>query len=153
MPKETLAIWAYSFKNIPLLYQVRPQLIKLDDNDIIVKIPLRFGTRNHLKTMYFGALAIGADLTAGALAFFLIRKSKKKVSLLFKDVKGEFLKRIEGDAYFYSSQGQQISAMVEKTLATGERVEEKILMEVKVPDKLGDEVAARFEMTLSLKAT
>ena len=45
---------------IPLIGYVRPRLVNLDDNVAVVKIKLRRRTRNHLHSMYFGALAIGA---------------------------------------------------------------------------------------------
>ena len=35
--------------------------------------------------MYLGALTIGADITSGYFAFDLLKKKKKKISLIFKD--------------------------------------------------------------------
>ena len=150
-PKETLAVWAFSIFKVPMILSIRPRIVKLDDKELIIRVPLRRATKNHLNSMYFGALCIGADVAGGMMALFLINESKKKISLVFKDMQAEFLKRVEGDAYFICSAGEKIRALIDRAANSTERVEEKIPMVVKVPDKLGDEIAAKFVLTLSLK--
>jgi len=148
---ETLAVRLWALKNVFLLYFVKPSIIEVSERRCEVRIPLNWRTRNHLKSMYFGALCMGADIAGGLIAFHLMRKAKAKVSFVFKDVRGEFLKRPEGDVHFSCEDGALIGELMQRTLATGEREEAKVEVVARVPKKLGDEPVARFELTLSLK--
>jgi acyl-coenzyme A thioesterase PaaI-like protein len=141
----------FGFIKIPLLFFVRPSVIELSDNTAVVKVPLRRRTRNHLRSMYFGALAIGADCAAGLMAMKQIQSSSQNISLIFKSVDAEFLKRAEGDVYFTCDQGRKISNLVAAAEASTERVESPVHVTAKVPDKFGEEPIARFTLVLSLK--
>jgi|TARA_B110000116_G_scaffold72851_1_gene63121 hypothetical protein len=100
--------------------------------------------------MYFGALAVGADVTGGFLAMDPIKESGRQIQLIFKDFKADFLKRPEGDVHFYCNDGLAIRELVEKTVETGERHNYKMNIDAIVPS-LSMDVVARFELTLSLK--
>ena len=65
--------------------------------------------------MYFGVLAVGADLAGGALAVYLADKRKLKTSLAFKAVSGQFLKRPEHDVVFTCNDGLAITTMIVET--------------------------------------
>jgi len=62
--------------------------------------------------MYFGVLAVGADVTGGFLAMRYIQASTSKIALIFKDFKAEFLKRAEGDVHFVCEDGIAIQNSV-----------------------------------------
>jgi len=81
----------------------------------------------------------------------LIRNSAKNVSLIFKRMEAEFLKRAEGDVYFICDQGLDISSLVTAAVHSTKRVELPVNVVAIVPDKLGDEPIARFTLVLSLK--
>jgi len=147
----TAALRAYGMAQIPLIWYVRPSVVELSETRCVVRIPYRRRNKNHLGTMYLGVLGIGADVAGGVMAMRRIQQSGRRVDLLFKDMKAEFLKRIEGDAYFTCGDGQGIAAAVAKTVQSGERVNFPMEIVVTVPDRLGDEPAARFTLTLSLK--
>ncbi len=90
--KEIKATWfirLFGLKKVPLIFYCRPSVIKLTDETTIIKIPFKRRNRNHLRSMYFGSLAVGADVAGGVLAMDLIRKSGRNVSLVFKDFKAE----------------------------------------------------------------
>ena len=55
---------------IPMLGYTAPKLIELNNNKAKVKIKLKRRTKNHLNSMYFGALAVGADVAGGIHAFY-----------------------------------------------------------------------------------
>lgn len=150
--KETLALRAFGLTKIPLIFLVNPTVLKLNDRECEVKIPLNRLTRNHLGSMYFGTLAIGADCASGLLAMSQIRKTGEKISLVFKDFKAEFLARPEGDVHFRCEDGKRVAKMIKETLKTGERVSETLDLIATCPKKLGDEPVAKFKLTLSLKA-
>jgi acyl-coenzyme A thioesterase PaaI-like protein len=147
----TLFVRYFGFMKIPLLYYVRPSVLELSNENVIVKIPLRRRTQNHLKSMYFGALAIGADLAGGLIAMKLIRESRQPVSLIFKYLNANFLKRAEGDVYFTCTKGREIAELVKSALDSEERVEMPVEVIATVPALLGDEPVAKFTLGLSLK--
>lgn len=141
----------FGLKYIPLLFFVTPRIQSWDDTSFTVVIPLSKRSRNHLKSMYFGALAIGADLAGGFVAMEEIRQTKTKVALIFKDFEAQFLKRAEGDVHFVCEQNKEIKALVAQAIASGERVEMPVHVKALVPSKMGQEPVATFKLTLSLK--
>ena len=147
----TLTLRFFSLIKIPLILFVRPSVIELSKERVVIKIPLRRRTKNHLSSMYFGALAIGADCAGGLIAMELIRASSQNISLVFKTFTAEFLKRAEGDVYFTCDEGHAISDLVTAAVASTERVEAPVNVIATVPDKLGDEPVAKFTLILSLK--
>jgi acyl-coenzyme A thioesterase PaaI-like protein len=136
---------------IPVLLFLGPRVDELDEAGCAVSIPLSYRARNHLGSMYFGALCAGADLAAGLNAARLIFSRHRKVKLVFADVKAEFLKRADGDVVFRTTQGPEVRAAVEQADATGERVTIPVEVVATVPRKYGEEPVARFTMGLSLK--
>ncbi|MCB0377702.1 MAG: DUF4442 domain-containing protein [Bdellovibrionales bacterium] len=132
---------------IPLLFATGCKIEKLDDDVCVVKMPFRKLNKNHLGSMYFGALSIGADACIGIFAQAKIVKSGEKLSLIFKDFKVDFLKRAEGPTRFVCDEGKLIDKTIEEALATGERVSKSIPGYAMV----GDQVVAEFVLTLSLK--
>ena len=149
--QATLLLRYFGFFKIPLLFFVKPTVIEMSDHRVVVRIPLRRRTRNHLRSMYFGALAIGADCAAGLAAMRQIRKSSQNISLIFKSLDAEFLKRAEGDVYFTCDQVREISKLVADAIQSTERVEYPVHVTAKVPDKFGEDPIARFTLVLSLK--
>ena len=95
----------FGLLKVPLIWLCRPKVIEHTDERIEVVIRLRRRTKNHLGSMYFGALAIGADITGGFLAMDPIKESGRQIQLIFKDFKADFLKRPEGDVHFYCNDG------------------------------------------------
>lgn len=151
--KDTVMLRSFGLLQIPMLFFISPTVVELDDERCVVKIRLRRRTRNHLKSMYFGVLAAGADCAGGLMAMRLIQGAtgKGKASLLFKDFHAEFLKRAEGDVLFTCTQGAEIQAMVAQALESGERQNLKVHVVATVPSKLGEEPVAKFILTLSIK--
>ena len=135
---------------IPMLRFVAPKLLAIDDEKVRVKIRLRRRTKNHLNSMYFAALAVGADVTGGIQVFYFAEQMGKKVSFAFKGMNAQFLKRAETDTYFESLEGHKVKAAFEKSLSTGERVNETISV---VAKNTNDEVVATFDMIISLKVS
>ena len=147
----SIALRHFGFFKIPLLFFVKPRVIELSDDTVVVKIPLRRRTRNHLGSMYFGALTIGADCAAGLIAMKRIKESQQSISLIFKSLKAEFLKRAEGDVYFICNQGRKISDLVAAAEASDQRVESPVDVIATVPDQFQQDPVARFTLILSLK--
>lgn len=150
--KETVMLRSFGLLKIPMLFFISPSVVELSDEKCIVKVPLSRRTMNHLRSMYFGALAAGADCAGGLIAMRLIQtEGEGKVSLIFKDFHAEFLKRAEGDVFFTCTQGEEVQALVRKAIETGERENLAVRVTATVPSKFGDEPVAQFTLTLSLK--
>ena len=150
LTKYNLYLKFFGLTKIPLLWFCRPKIIHLDEKSVEIKIPLKRRTKNHLGSMYFGALSVGADITGGFLAMICIQNSKRKVALIFKDFKADFLKRAEGDVHFRCNQGSDIIRLVEKTIDSGQRENMIVNIDAYVPS-ISDDIVANFELTLSLK--
>lgn len=154
LSKELKATWfirSFGFTKVPLIYYCRPSVIKLTKESAVINIPFKRRNRNHLKSMYFGTLAVGADVVGGVLAMYLIQKSNRKISLVFKDFKAEFLKRPEGDTHFTCNDGAAVQELLNQAIKTGERVNFPLKITATVPTISGDEPVAEFILTLSLK--
>ena len=144
-------LWLFSFFKIPLIGYVRPKLVSIDAQKAVFKIKLQRKTRNHLGSMYFGSLAIGADLAGGFHAFYLSDKMNKNVSLVFKNFSADFLKRPDSDVYFVSEDGNLVQQMLEETIASKERVTKSIKIDAYINYLSNPEKVAEFKLGLSLK--
>ncbi len=149
--KETLLLRAFGLFKIPLIFFVGPSVVNLNDKECEVVIPLNRRTRNHLNSMYFGTLAIGADCAGGLMAMQAIKKSGKKISMVFKDFKADFLKRPEADVHFICKDGAKTQKQVKQVIQSGERVSQIVHIIATTPKISGDEPVAKFELNLSLK--
>ena len=150
--KETLGLRIFGWLKIPLLAAVRPSVVELSEDRCVVRLPLCRRTRNHLGSMYFGALAIGADCAGGLLAMDQIKRSGGKVALVFKSFQATFLKRPEADVYFICEDGPAIRDQVRRALESESRITEPMAIRaaVKLADGTFDPVA-EFQLELSLK--
>lgn len=149
--KGTAYLRAFGLFKVPMLLFVSPKVEELTDDRCVIRLPLNYRTKNHWGTMYFGALAAGADCAGGLMAMHLIRQKGNQLSLIFKDFHAEFLKRPEGDVFFTCENGTEVRELVNRALESGEREESKVIVVATVPSKLGNEPVARFTLTLSLK--
>lgn len=151
--KETAVLRAFGLFKIPMLFFIRPVVEEINDERCVVRVPLSRRTKNHLGSMYFGALAAGADCAAGLIAMRRIMESGNQVALIFKDFHADYAKRAEGDVLFTSTQGREVSDLVKRAMDTGERVDMPVRVVATVPALSGDEPVATFTLTLSLKRT
>ena len=98
--------------------------------------------------MYFGALAIGADIAGGIHVFYFSEILNKKISFSFKGMNAEFIKRAESDVYFSINEGKIIQEAIEESSKTGERINKRIQV---IATNSDEEIVSRFEMITSLK--
>jgi len=149
--KATWFIRYFGLSKVPLIFYCRPSVIELTEETAVIKIPFKRRNKNHLNSMYFGALAVGADVAGGILAMELIRKSGRKISLIFKNFRAEFLKRPEGNTHFACNEGKAIKTLIDEVKRTGERQIIPLKITATVPEISGNEPVAEFVLTLSLK--
>lgn len=149
--KANLYLSLFGFFKVPLIWWCRPKILHLDERKVEVRIPLKKKTKNHLNSMYFGVLAVGADVAGGFMAMSKAESRGEKISLAFKAVEGKFLKRPEADVHFVCEDGPLIDAMLDETCRSGARVNQAVKITAVCPTLHGDEPMAEFLLTLSLK--
>ena len=148
--QASLGLRMFGLTRIPMMFYVRPSVTEISNERVVVRIPLIRRTGNHLGSMYFGALSVGADCSVGALAMHLIKQQPENISLIFRNFSAEFHKRAEGDVDFCCNQGNEISHLVARAAASDQRVEMMVHVIASVPDQ-GDDPVATFRLTLSMK--
>lgn len=148
--KLTWMVKLFGLSKVPMIYYCKPKVIQFNNELLEIKIPLNRRTQNHLNSMYFGALAVGADVTGGFLALPAIQKSKRKINLLFKDFNAKFLKRAEADVHFICQDGIAVKNLVQQAIATKERQNYTLKIIAKTPS-ISDDIVAEFDLTLSIK--
>lgn len=148
---ETARLRLWALAKIPMIAWVRPKVVALSDARCELRVPLSRRTRNHLGSMYFGALCTGADAAAALAGLKASQALGNRIAFVFKDVHGEFFKRPEADVHFSCTQGREIRELLEKASASGERENLPVHVVATVPTLFGEEPVARFTLTLSVK--
>lgn len=150
----TAQLYTLAATKIPMILWLTPRLLAISSHEARIRIPLNYRSKNHLGSLYFGALCVGADLAGGLLAFRLIAQQKKHsgvaMNLVFKNFSCDFLKRPDFDTVFICSDGAKIQKCIDRCLAIGGRHECLIKVSAYTEDNLQLPVAD-FQLTLSIK--
>lgn len=149
--KLNLILWVFGTRDVPLIGTSGGRIVEFEGDRCVVRVPLNRRNKNHLGSMYFGALCIGADTAGGLVALQENRRHGNAVNFIFKDFRAEFLKRPEDDTHFTCTDGATVRAGFDEALRTGERVNVPLNITATTPAKFGDEPVAQFHLTLSLK--
>lgn len=149
--RETFYLRMFGLTKIPLLFLTSPKVLQLNDSRCAVQIPLNRLTKNHLGSMYFGVLSMGADCAGGMLGMHHIRKSGKKINLVFKDFRAEFLRRPEEAVIFTCDDGPAIKDLVASVIQTGERQTLPLNISAWLASTPNTNPIAKFTLSLSLK--
>ncbi len=148
--KLTALINGYSLLKIPLLAFVLPRVIESSELRSVVEVRLGARTRNHLRVMYFGALAIGAELSVALRAIQAIRASGKRIDFIFKDFKCEFLKRADEHVHFSCDAGAEVTALIEEAAQIGDRISRTFTGKAYLANR-PNEVVMTYALTLSVR--
>lgn len=148
--KMTAVVNGISLLKLPLLAFISPRILKCSEDQSIVKVGLGYRTRNHLGVMYFGALAMGAELSIAVKAVQEIQRSGKRIDFIFKDFKCTFGKRADGDVHFICDDAGKVAQLIRDAANSPERLEGKYTGRAIVPGKSEDAVMT-YELTLSVR--
>lgn len=141
-------IFWLGFWKIPMLHYTRPKLLLIDEEHIILKIKLRRRTKNHLRSMYFGALCVGADIGAGVFTLYHADLQKLKISFAFKSMSVQFVQRAESHVRFICKDGDKLKRMIADCKETGKRQNQVVAVEAL---NESNELVATFMMEASAK--
>jgi acyl-coenzyme A thioesterase PaaI-like protein len=148
--KLTALINAYSMVQIPLLGFITPRVVESTASKSVIRVRLDRRTRNHLGVMYFGALAMGAELSIALKAITEIAESGQKIDFIFKDFSADFLKRADGHVHFVCGQAKGVADLIRKASKSSERLEKKFSGYAIVPAN-GNEPVMKYTLTLSVR--
>lgn len=151
LKKMNRMLFWFSLKHIPLLFFCGPKIIVCNEKTLQVKIKLNWLTKNHLNSMYFGTLSIGADISAGFGAFYLINQKKYKINIIFKDFSASFLKRAHENVVFVCNQLKDIENLIEKANKSAERQHLPVKITAYEQSEINHNPVATFSLTLSVK--
>lgn len=144
-------LWVFGRFKVPVIGYLRPRLVEINDQRVVVCIPLRRRSKNHLNSLYFGAFAAGADIAGGLHGYWHAQKAPGRLSLAFKRFEAEFLRRAEADVYFVSECGETVREMIGESVTRGERVNRPLAVTAFVNYPQNPEVVARFMVELSVR--
>jgi len=130
---------------------VSPRVIRCDRSGTEIVVPLNFRTKNHLGSVYFGALAVGADVAGGLFVMNRIRKESLPVSLVFSDFQAKFLKRPTADVHFKTMPGDDLGAFLDEVLRSDQRMTKAVALQAFCPTVDPHEIVGEFSIGLSLK--
>lgn len=152
LTRARLMLWIFGQLKVPMIGYVKPKILQISEQELLVKIHYRRRTKNHLNSMYFGVLAVGADVTGGLLAVYFANAMREKISLVFKSFHADFIKRPETDVYFVCQQGEKIKNMILQAKKSQERVNEMIKIDgyTNYQSENAEKVVT-FDLELSIK--
>jgi len=139
----------YLWARLPLAACAGLSLQRLDETACTVTLPGGWRTQNPFRSMYFAAQAMAAEMSTGAPAMMLAEGASASVSMLVREVRGVFLRRIQGQAAFTFEDMTAMRATVDRAVASGES---ESFVARSVGRVVGEETAAsEFEITWSFK--
>lgn len=148
--KLTALVNGIGLLKLPLLAFCFPKVKELSEDKSVIKIRLGYRTKNHLRSMYFGALAIGAELSVAITAVDQIQKSKKRIDFIFKDFKAEFLKRADGHVLFICEEAGGVKQLIAEAAEKEDRLE-KEFRGYAIVEGRPEEKIMTYSLTLSVK--
>lgn len=146
-----LFLWSFGKFQVPLIGHLKPKLISIDEQKVVIKLPLKRRSKNHLNSMYFGALAVGADLAGALHSFYFTKQNNIQASIVFKSFQANFLRRPENDVYFVCESGNKIKSMLAESKQHGQRINELIHVKAFTNYPINPEEIANFNLELSIK--
>jgi len=146
-------LWKLGTFKIRLLAFISPKVVYYSQEKIVIRVKLNRRTRNHLNSMYLGALVMGAELAAGLPYAYFGTKEKLKFSLVFAGMDSKYLKRPDSDVYFEVRDLSIFEKLLEETKKSGERQSKQVDVDAYTfyNDSTRTEKVATFTLSLSVK--
>lgn len=138
----------YLWARLPLAACAGLSLRRLDDAGCTVALPGGWRTQNPFRSMYFAAQSMAAEMSTGAPAMMLAEGASASVSMLVREVRGVFTRRIQGEAEFTFEDLAGMRETVDRAVATGES---ESFVARSVGRNRDGGAASEFEITWSFK--
>jgi hypothetical protein len=85
---------------LPLAWMAGLRIGYLGDKGCEIRMKHRFWNSNPFGSMYFAAMAMGAEMSTGLPAYVYLRKQRQDVSLLLAEMEVVYHKKAVGRVYF-----------------------------------------------------
>jgi hypothetical protein len=138
----------YLWARLPLAACAGLSLRRLDEDGCTVALPGGWRTQNPFRSTYFAAQSMAAEMSTGAPAMMLAEGAPASVSMLVREVRGVFTRRIQGESEFTFADLPAMRDVVERAAASGES--ESFVARSSGRTRDGA-VASEFEITWSFK--
>jgi len=138
----------YLWARLPLAACAGLSLRRLDEAACTVALPGGWRTQNPFRSMYFAAQSMAAEMSTGAPAMMLVEGASASVSMLVREVRGVFDRRIQGEAEFTFEDMAAMRETVDRAVATGES---ESFVARSVGRNRDGGAASAFEITWSFK--
>ena len=109
----------FLFFKLPSAYWCGVRAKSINETQCVVSVKHRWVNQNPFKSMYFAVQAMAAELTTGAMVMLHIQKSKRNISMLVANNKGNFSKKATGRITFTCNDGHLIEEAIKKTIENG----------------------------------
>ncbi|MFT4972747.1 MAG: hypothetical protein ACI9XO_000075 [Paraglaciecola sp.] len=140
--------WFYMLAKLPSMLWWGGRIKSVTLEKCAVTIPYTWRGTNPYKSTYFAALSGAAELSTGTLASLVLAGFKEKTSMYVVDFHATFSKKATGKITFTCEDGELITGVVERAVATGEG--QKVQM-ISIGRNEGGLEMARVEITWSFK--
>ncbi|MEO0037447.1 MAG: hypothetical protein RIQ59_658 [Bacteroidota bacterium] len=111
---------AFLFFKLPSAFWCGVRLKEITTNSCTATVKENWINKNPFNSIYFAVLAMGAELTTGALVLNEINSSKRSISMLVLNSKSSYSKKAKGTILFSCNTIDSIKEAIQKTIASGE---------------------------------
>ena len=141
---------AFLFFKLPSAFWCGVWLIEINSNLCSATVRENWINKNPFQSIYFAVLAMGAELTTGALVLQEIRISGQNCSMLVLNSNASFHKKAKGTIRFTCDTSGNLKDILHKTISTGEG--QTVWLKSQGVNKQGDVVCEmEFEWSIKLK--
>jgi len=144
-----IRFWFILLFKLPMGILAGLRLLEATPKQAIVCVKYQFVTKNPFQSIYFGCLAMAAELASGVLGLVYCMGLKPEVSMLVVKLEAEFIKKAKGRVYFTCRDGELLGNAAKETRETGQS--RSVVATSIGHDDQGNEIA-KFNITWSFKA-
>jgi hypothetical protein len=138
----------YLLSKLPLAACAGLKLRRLEADGCTVSLPGGWRTQNPFRSTYFAAQFMAAEMATGAPAAVLVEGAPASVSMILRDVRATFMKKIVGTSLYTFANVAGLREAVEQ--AAGQPDETRFTAAV-LGTMLDGTPASEFEVTWSFK--
>lgn len=105
---------------LPSAFITGVRVVLLDEEKSVIKVKHRWINQNPFKSMFWAVQGMAAELATGALMIGKIQDTGQRISMLVTANRATFTKKATGRITFTCDGGDQIDAVLQTAIATGE---------------------------------
>lgn len=141
----------FMLTKLPSAYLCGVRLKSMTKVKSVTSVTFKWINQNPFGSMFWAVQGMAAELATGALVMQNIQASGQNISMLVASNNATFTKKAKGRITFVCNNGEQLDAVINKAITTGEG--QAIVMKAVGTNEEGVEVSSfNFEWTLKLKS-